>query len=99
MTVVTEEGKGWKIRGQGLISDPPELGGAGNFRIFLWINISNLKHSTRDNDDWALMSDDQLFRWNFAIQLQCEKCGGGVLVEEVKTEEIFCSTCGKSMRY
>jgi len=62
------------------------------------INNSNLKHSTRDNDERALMSDDRLFRWNFTIQLKCEQCGGTVLVEEVKTEEIFCSTCGKSMR-
>lgn len=50
------------------------------------------------NHERVLMSDEGLFRWNFKIQLKCEKCGGTVFAEEVKTEEIFCSTCGMSLR-
>ena len=45
------------------------------------------------------MSDEGLFRWNFSLQLECEKCQGAVFAEDVKTGEIFCSTCGKTSHY
>lgn len=40
------------------------------------------------------MSTDRLFRWNFSLELHCEKCTGFEFVEEVSTKEIFCATCG-----
>jgi transcription initiation factor TFIIIB Brf1 subunit/transcription initiation factor TFIIB len=44
------------------------------------------------------MSEDALFRWNFTLKLACNQCKRALFVEEVATEEIFCTICGKQPR-
>jgi len=40
------------------------------------------------------MLDDRLFRWNLKASLRCTECEGTVFLEEVASQEIFCSFCG-----